>query len=125
MDGGRNLVRITVVVSGCCYSPTAEEAIDPQPSVDLAQSRSSPAQRRTLNAVIQRQRGPPVSIAGRGHFPLECAVAGLPIAGGAATILVPTSLSNRWNSGESLMMVPAAARRRSTASGGSTKEVGC
>jgi hypothetical protein len=53
-------------------------------------------------------------------------------AGGAAvvlptgwvTILAPASLSSRLNSGESRMIVTAAARRRSTASGGRTNDVG-
>ncbi|EXI89938.1 MAG: hypothetical protein AW12_01554 [Candidatus Accumulibacter sp. BA-94] len=34
----------------------------------------------------------------------------------------PTSRSRRWNSGESMMIRPAAARRRSTASSGSTND---
>ena len=45
--------------------------------------------------------------------------------GRGGRLLAPTSFSRRWNSGESMMIVPAAARRRSTASGGSTNVVGC
>ncbi len=37
---------------------------------------------------------------------------------GASTIRAPRSFSSRWNSGFARMIVPAAARRRSTASGG-------
>src|SRR5207247_3611393 len=57
---------------------------------------------------------------------IQCAAGA--VAGGAAgkstTMLAPASLSSRWKSGESRMIFPAAARRRSTASGGNTKDVG-
>jgi len=43
----------------------------------------------------------------------------------SGTIFAPKSLSRRWNSGDAMMIVPAAARRRSTASGGRTNDVGC
>ena len=46
-------------------------------------------------------------------------------AGGATSMVTPASFSSRLNSGESLMIVAAAARSRSTASSGSTKVVGC
>jgi hypothetical protein len=43
----------------------------------------------------------------------------------SVTTFAPTSFSKRWNSGEAMMIVPAAARSRSTASGGRTNDVGC
>ena len=45
--------------------------------------------------------------------------------GAGGTRLAPTSFSRRLNSGDSRMMVPAAARRRSTASAGRVNDVGC
>jgi hypothetical protein len=39
--------------------------------------------------------------------------------------VTPMSCCNRWNSGESRMICPAASRNRSTASLGSANEVGC
>lgn len=45
-------------------------------------------------------------------------------AAGSMTTLAPASLSRRWKSGEARMIVPAAARRRSTAASGSSSEVG-
>jgi len=44
---------------------------------------------------------------------------------GSGTIFTPASFSTRWNSGDASMILPAAARSRSTASSGSTKLVGC
>src|SRR6185312_8945533 len=50
--------------------------------------------------------------------------AGSPEAVGSVTTWAPASLRRRWNSGEARMMVPAAARRRSTAASGSMNVVG-
>jgi hypothetical protein len=50
---------------------------------------------------------------------------GAPAADLSLTTRAPTSFSSRWNSGDAMMIVPAAARRRSTASSGKTKVVGC
>ena len=44
---------------------------------------------------------------------------------GSVTALSLRSFRSRWYSGEFWMMMPAAERNRSTASGGRTKEVGC
>src|SRR5664279_4555809 len=55
----------------------------------------------------------------------EPAVGGGAPAAGIGLIDAPASLSSRLNSGESTMIFPAAARSRSTASSGSTKDVGC
>jgi hypothetical protein len=51
-------------------------------------------------------------------------VVAAPARAGAVTILPPTSCSSRWNSGDAMMIVPAAARRRSTASADREKDVG-
>jgi hypothetical protein len=48
-----------------------------------------------------------------------------PAGGGCAKTLAPASFRRRWNSGDAMMIVPAAARRRSTASAGKTNDVGC
>ena len=48
-----------------------------------------------------------------------------PRADGWALTFAPRSFSNRRNSGDASIIVPAAARKRSTASGGRTKDVGC
>jgi hypothetical protein len=50
---------------------------------------------------------------------------GLAAAGGCVTNVAFKSCNRRLNSGESMMMVPPAARSRSTASGSSTNVVGC
>ena len=50
-------------------------------------------------------------------------VAGSIDADSGATF-APTSLRSRWNSGDAMMIAPAAVRKRSTASAGSTKLVG-
>ena len=58
-----------------------------------------------------------------GHPP-PLSLCHFPFVAGESTILAPTSVNSRWNSGESRMTFAAAARRRSTASSVSTNEVG-
>src|SRR5271156_2515757 len=51
--------------------------------------------------------------------------AGTSRTSGLAKTVAPTSLCNRWNSGDSIMISPAAARKRSTDTLGRRSAVGC
>jgi len=62
-----------------------------------------------------------IIVSSGGTHPARCyGAGGLAVAAGCVTSVPPKSFSRRLNSGESMMIVPPAARSRSTASGSST-----
>jgi hypothetical protein len=84
-----------------------------------------PAHRARPHARASRHREDGQKQNGASQSPVPSG-ASAPEPGGVGflTMRSPMSFRYRWKSGESSMMVPAAARRRSTASGESTNEVG-